>query len=141
MGWLFSIFLIVVGALAAYAQVVQMLPQARQFLDRLLPYQGVIGVVALVGGVLMALRLLANLGMMMHLAPVIWLASLAGSILCALLGILLGYGLIAQHVLSRSGDLQRRGETFRTRLAARQASLGLGAIAVGAIVFLMFLVR
>jgi hypothetical protein len=141
MGWLFSIFLIVVGALAAYSQVVQMLPQARQLLDKLQPYQGIIGVVALAGGVLMTLHLLANLGMMMRFAPVIWLASLAGSVLCALLGLLLGYGLVAQHVLSRSGDLQRRGETFRAKLAARQTSLGLGAMGVGAVVFLMFLVR
>ena len=139
MGWLFSIFLVVVALLATYPQVVQARPDAKQLLDRLLPYQGWIGVVAVIWGFLWGLRLLAHAGSE-GLSPVIWLTSLAGCILAILLGLLLGYGLIAQYVLGNSPEFQRRGEEIRARLGRRQMPLGVAAIVVGVITFLMFLV-
>ena len=141
MGWLLSIFLVIVGALGAYPQIVQARPDAKRFLDMLLPYQAIIGIAAVVLGLLAALHLLGNMGVMAQFAPIIWIVSLAGSILAILLGLLLGYGLIAQHVLGGNTDFQRRGEALRARLVRRQGALGIAAIAVGLVAFLMFLVR
>ena len=70
MGWLFSIFLIVLGALAVYPAVVQAWPTSRQLLDRLLPYQGIVGLIGLVWGVIWALHLMAVAGLMMRFAPI-----------------------------------------------------------------------
>jgi len=141
MGWLFSIFLFVIGAMAVYPAVVQTWPGSRQLLDKLMPYQGVIGIVALIWGVVWALRLLSWAGSMMHFAPIVWLISLAGALLAIALGLLFGYSLIASNVLGNNPQLQRRGEDIRAKLVTRQGSLGWGAMIVGAVNFLMFLVR
>ena len=140
-GFLFAIFLIILGALAVYPAVVQAWPTSRQVLDKLLPYQGIFGIVGLVWGLFWALRLLAVAGVMMRFAPIIWLLSLAGAVVAILLGLLLGYSLIDQHVLGRNTQIQQRGETIKVKLLARQASLGWTAMILGAVNFLMFLVR
>ena len=141
MGWLFSIFLFVVGAMAVYPAVVQTWPASRQLLDKLMPYQGVIGIVATIWGLISALRLLSWAGSMMHFAPIIWVLSLAGALLAIALGLLFGYSLIASNVLSNNPQFQRRGEDIRAKLLARQGPLGWGAMIVGAVNFLMLLVR
>ena len=140
MGWLFSIFLIILGALAVYPAVVQAWPTSRQFLDRLLPYQGIVGIIGLVWGVIWGLHLLAVAGLMMRFAPIIWLLSLAGAVVAILLGLLLGYSLI-DGVLGKNPQLRQRGETIKVKLLARQASLGWTAMVLGLVNFLMFLVR
>ena len=127
------------GILAASALIIARKPNAKDLIDKLTPYQGWIGVVAVIWGFLWGLRLLAHAGSE-GLSPVIWLASLAGCILAILLGLLLGYGLIAQYVLGNSPEFQRRGEEIRARLGRRQMPLGVAAIVVGVVTFLMFLV-
>jgi hypothetical protein len=140
-GFLFAIFLIILGALAVYPAVVQAWPSSRWLLDKLLPYQGIVGLIGLVWGVIWTLHLLAVAGLMMRFAPIIWLLSLAGAVVAILLGLLLGYSLIDQHVLGRNAQFQQRGETIKVKLLARQASLGWTAMVLGAVNFLMFLVR
>jgi hypothetical protein len=140
MGLLFSILLIILGALAVYPAVVQTWPTTKPLLDKLMPYQGIIGIVGLIWGVFWALRLLAVAGMMMHFSPIVWLVSLIGAVVAVMLGLLLGYSLIDRHVLGNNAQFQQRGETFRVKLLARQASLGWAAIIVGVVNFLMLLV-
>jgi len=43
--------------------------------------------------------------------------------------------------LGRNAQFQQRGETIKVKLLARQASLGWTAMVLGAVNFLMFLVR
>ena len=140
MGWLFSIYLIILGALAVYPAVVQTWPLTKGLLDLFLPYQGWVGLIGLVWGFFWGLRLLAGAGMMMHMSPIVWLVSLAGAVIAVLLGLLLGYSLIDRHVLGSNAQFQQRGDSLRSKLLARQASLGWSAIIVGAVNFLMFLV-
>ncbi len=144
MGWLFSIFLIILGALAVYPAIVQTWPGTKQGLDRLLPYQGWIGVLGVIWGLVFALQLLAHagaMGTMTGYPPIIWLVSLAGAVIAMLLGLLFGYSLIAQHALGNNEQFRRRGEELRARLFARQSPLGWAALVLGIINFLMFLVR
>jgi hypothetical protein len=140
MGLLFSILLIILGALAVYPAVVQTWPATREWLDKLVPYQGIFGIVMLVWGVVWALRLLADTGIMMRFAPIIWLVSLAGAVVAILLGLLLGYALIEQYALRNNVQFQQRGAVYRAKLLTRQASLGWAAIVLGAVIFLMRLV-
>ena len=140
-GFVFAIFLIILGALAVYPAVVQAWPSTRWLLDKLLPYQGIVGIIGLVWGLIWGLHLLAVAGLMMRFAPIIWLLSLAGAVVAILLGLLLGYSLIDQHVLTKNAQFQQRGETIKVKLLARQASLGWTAMVLGAVNFLMFLVR
>jgi hypothetical protein len=141
MGWLFSIFLFALGAMAVYPVVVQTWPASRQVLDKLMPHQSVIGIVAVVWGLVWGLRLLARTGAMMGVSPIIWLISLAGAAVGIAIGVIFGYGLIAQNLLRNNPQLQRRGDGIRARLVARQEALGWAGMLLGAVGFLMFLVR
>ena len=131
MHWLFSILLIIVGVLAAYPGIVRARPDAKDLLDKLVPYQGWFGIVALVWGAIDLLRILLHLGMM-TMMPAMWLILiLAGNVVAVLLGLILGYGLIAQYVLSGNPDARRRGEEWRAKLLTRQVALGWAGIVLG----------
>jgi hypothetical protein len=130
-----------VGALAAYPRVVQTWPNGKELIDKLLPYQGAIGIVSLIWGVAEVVRRLARMGVELRLEPALWLVMLAGGVVAVLLGILLGYGVIAQHVLGRSPEMQRRGDEIRARLIPRQVQLGMAGMALGVLGFLLYLAR
>jgi hypothetical protein len=131
MHWLFSILLIIVGALAAYSGIVRNWPNLRQGLDKIVPYQGIFGIVALVWGAVELIRLLLHFGIM-SMMPALWLVLyIAANVVAVLLGLLLGYGLIAQYLLTNSPDARRKGEDLRARIAPRQVALGWVAIVLG----------
>jgi hypothetical protein len=137
MFWLFSILLVVVGVLAAYPSIVRTRPDAKEILDKILPYQGYIGIVALIWGALNLLRILLHLGTM-TMMPAMWLIlALAANVVAVLLGLILGYGLIAQYVLSNSPDARRRGEEWRSKLLPRQVALGWAGVVLGIIGLLL----
>jgi hypothetical protein len=139
-GILFSILLATAGALAVYPRIVQARPDFKQLLDKILPYQGLIGLVVLVGGFLWGLRLLGRMGMMMTYVPVLLVLDIVSCVDGVLLGLLLGYGLIAQYILGNNIDALRHGENWRSRLAARQTLLGWTGLGLGIVGFLMRLV-
>ena len=139
-GILFSILLATAGALAVYPRIVQARPDFKQLLDKILPYQGVIGLVVLVWGLLWGLHLLGHLGMMMSYVPVLLLIDIVSCVDGVLLGLLLGYGLIAQYILGNSAEVLRHGENWRSKLAARQTLLGWTGLGLGILGFLMRLV-
>ena len=137
MYWLFSIILIVVGLLAAYPGIVKTRPDARQILDKITPYQGIIGVVALIWGLLNLLRVLLHLNMFTMMPAVWFILILASDIVAVLLGLILGYGLIAQYVLGNSLSARQRGEDFRAKLLPRQVPLGWAGIILGVLGLLL----
>ena len=137
MHWLFSILLIVVGALAAYTGIVRNWPNLRHGLDKIVPYQGWIGIVALVWGAINLIHLLLHLGMM-SMMPAFWLIlAIVANVVAVLLGLVLGYGLIAQYLLTNNPDARRKGEGMRAKLARRQIALGWAAIALGVLGLLL----
>ena len=134
---LFSILLIVVGLLAAYPGIVRARPDAKDLLDKLVPFQGWLGIAALIWGAINLLRILLHLGMM-TMMPVMWLILLvAGDVVAVLLGLILGYGLIAQYVLTGSSDARRRTEEWRAKLLTRQVALGWAGIILGVLGLLL----
>jgi hypothetical protein len=137
MHWLFSILLIVVGALAAYTGIVRNWPNLRHGLDKIVPYQGWIGIVALVWGAINLIHLLLHLGMM-SMMPAFWLIlAIVANVVAVLLGLVLGYGLIAQYLLTNNPDARRKGEDMRAKVAGRQIALGWAAIALGVLGLLL----
>jgi hypothetical protein len=138
MGIVFFIFLIVVGGLAAYPKVIQTWPNGKQLIDKLLPYQAAIGIVALVWGVIGVISLLfSHMRIMLTYFPVRWLIWMAGYLDAVLLGLLLGYVLIAQYVLASNLDLQRRAEAIRAKLTPRQIQLGIAGMVLGVLGFVL----
>ena len=124
--WIITVVvLLAAGLLGAANLIVAKKPNAKELIDKLTPYQGWIGVVLVVWGVIDAIRVVRFLGAMSSGWMVI-------AILTALtelgLGFLLGYGLISKYVLSKSPQALEKGQLLRAKLAVYQGPLGLTAI-------------
>jgi hypothetical protein len=65
-------------------------------------------------------------------APIWWSTLLAGSIVEAGLGFMLGYGLINKMLLSGSESAKQKAEKIREKIAPKQGKLGVLGIIVGA---------
>ena len=130
---LLALLLIAAGALAIPALIASKQPNAKEVLDKLVPFQGIIGIILLLMGLYLlfadvfsiyfsALRLISPLGSILYMLAV--LVAIA-------LGLLLGYGLIKKYALSKSADASRSGDMVMAKLARIQAPLGIAGIALG----------
>ena len=132
MGLLFALLLIVAGILAASALIIKNQPNARDLIAKLVPFQGIIGIVLLLFGIYWLLFwILPYLGGIMRYAPITGLMALVACLVAIGLGFLLGYGLISQYLLSKNADAARSGEAMRLKLAGIQGPIGLVAIILG----------
>lgn len=129
---LFALLLIVAGILAAASLIIKNQPNARDLIAKLVPFQGIIGIVLLLWAVVMLLfDLLPNLSLLFQVVPLralLWLLTLLVSIG---LGFLLGYGLIAQYALNKNASAASSGEAARMKLAGIQGPLGIIGIILG----------
>ena len=151
-----SLILLVVGALAAAALIAKKQPEAGKALEKLLPYQGIIGTLAALSGILCVIYALRIVGMISDLSDaakayekvakyiggaikfeyssaglwVWWISFLILNLYTIVLGFLLGFPLIKKYVLSR-GDAESGGEQIEAlikKLSGLQITLGLGGI-------------
>lgn len=128
---LLALLLIVAGALAAASLIVQKQPNAREAIAKLVPFQGIIGIILLLWGLWQLIDLLRYFGLLMQFFPITAIAYLAAVLVSIGLGILLGYGLIQQYVLSKNADASRSGEAVRAKLSGIQVPLGIAGIGLG----------
>jgi hypothetical protein len=128
---LLALLLIAAGVLAAASLIVQKQPNAQQAIAKLVPFQGIIGIILLLWGLWQLIDLLRFFSFIMQYAPITALAYLAAVLVAIALGILLGYGLIQQYVLSKNADASRSGETVRAKLSGIQVPLGIAGIGLG----------
>ncbi len=131
-GLILSLFMIVLGALAAYPSIVKAQPNAKEIIDKITPYQGIIGVIGCILGLIGIIRLLLNIGAL-SVAPIYWLIGFGASLVEFALGLLLGYGLIHMHALSKNAQAARHGDELRAKLTTYQVPLGYIAIVLGVI--------
>lgn len=125
---LLSLILIAGGVMAAYPMIVQKQPNARDLLDRLMPYQSIMGVVLLVVGAIWVLKVVANINTLFSPGWLLMFASLACSVG---LGFLMGYNMLIKTALSGNADASKKAENLRQKLLAYQIPLGFGGIGVG----------
>jgi hypothetical protein len=132
MGLLFALLLIAAGVLGAAALIVQKQPNAREAIAKLVPYQGIIGIILLVWALIVFLfRIVPALGLLLQFFPLTGILVILTFLVAIALGFLLGYGLIAQYALSKSADAARGGEAMKMKLAKFQGPLGIAGIALG----------
>jgi hypothetical protein len=122
MDLLTSLMLILCGGLAASTFIVQKQPNARQYIDKLTPYQGWIGIITLLDGVLNLIHVLFG-----HYPD----SLLVTAALELVLGFLLGYGLIVHYMLRDSAEATTKAEHIRGKLSTAQIPLGLVALVLG----------
>ncbi len=128
MAWINIIVLFVGGVLAASGFIIAKKPDAKQHIDKLVPFQGAIGVALLVLGVINILQgaLTGSLRLLEYslLWGLVGLAFLA----CQIgIGFLLGFGLIAKW-MPGEGGAEKKGAELQQKLMKIQAPLGLVAI-------------
>src|SRR5437764_13531301 len=108
---LLGILLILAGILAASSLIIQKQPNAQEVISKIVPFQGIIGIILLLWGLYaLIFGLLPYLGAWMTLFPIRAIAALLATLVAIGLGILLGYGLIAQYALSKNAGAARSGE-------------------------------
>lgn len=131
-----ALVLIAGGVLAASGLIVAKKPDAKQLIDKLVPYQAIIGVVLLVFGVLNLLRLLGNHFFdVLRIVPLLGLSYLAMTVVSILLGFLFGMPQIAKW-MPGEGQTEQKGMELAKKLAPFQGILGIVGIVAGLLMLL-----
>ena len=113
---LYGIALIILGILAVPSLLLSKKPNAKELLDKITPFQGWIGLVFCFWGIWGIITSVLNMGMF----SIGWMLSLAVSVVTAVLGFLLGYGMINELLLSKNDEAKEKGAELRTKLAPLQ---------------------
>ncbi|UXP30937.1 hypothetical protein N6H18_11300 [Reichenbachiella agarivorans] len=128
---IYGITLIILGILAAPSLLLAKKPNAQELLDKITPYQGWIGLAFCFWGIWGVIQAVLNMSMLTTW-PIWWITWLASSAVEAVLGFILGYGMISRLILSKNEEAKKKGEALLAKLAPMQGKLGLVGICVGA---------
>lgn len=132
-----GITLIILGALAAPSIIAKKKPEAKEWLDKLTPWQGWIGLIMCLYGVWGVISAIMNIGMLADF-PIWWITWIAATGIQAILGFILGYGMISQKLLSKNEAAKEKGEALLAKLTPIQGKLGLFGIIIGLWVILAY---
>lgn len=129
---IYGITLILLGILAVPSLILSRKPDAKELLDKITPYQGWIGLAFCFWGIWGIIRAVLNMGSI----GTGWMLGLAVSVVTAVLGFLLGYGMINQLLLSKNEEAKEKGAALLAKLAPLQGKFGMAAIILGFIFIL-----
>ena len=118
------------GILAASSFIVAKKPNAKQLIDKMVPYQGWIGIVMFCWGVFGVLGVLGTMSVM-SVDFSFWLLNLLSVAANLVVGFILGFALISKYALNKNEAAQKKGEAIRMKLLKFQIPFGFLAIAVG----------
>ncbi len=126
-----GITLIVLSLIAVPSIILAKKPNAQELLDKIAPYQGWIGLVFTFWGVY-GVIFSGILGLSwMTSWPIYWITLLAVNLMQAVLGFMLGYGMISKYVFAKNEEAKKKGAQLLAKLAPIQGRLGMAGIAVG----------
>jgi hypothetical protein len=129
-----ALLLIVGGVLALSGIIVAKQPNAKDVIDKLVPYQALIGVGLLVLGVLNLLRMIGILSWLRG-SPLFALSWLTMCVASILLGFMFGMSQIAKWLPGNPAAEQKGMELIR-KLAPYQVILGIGGVGASLIYLL-----
>jgi hypothetical protein len=129
MNWITVIVLTLAGVLALSGLIIAQKPQAKDLIDKLVPFQGIIGVVLLVWGIINAATMLPHMNdMTASNFPMSILLAVVGTIAAELgLGFLFGMPLVAKWIPGESPAEQKAME-MQKKVLPFQSLLGVIAI-------------
>ena len=126
---IYGITLILLSIIAVPSLLLARKPNAAELLEKVAPYQGWIGVAFCFFGIWGVITSFLNMGWLTEY-PIWWATLLAGSLVEAVLGFMLGYPLISNWLASNA-DAKAKVEQLRARMAPLQGRLGVLGIGVG----------
>jgi len=137
MGWIHLILLILSGILAASAYIVAKKPDAKQMIDKLVPFQAFIGVGLLVMSILVWLDIgVINLFRMLKYWPLGGIAAIGGVFSGILLGALFGMPQIAKWIPGES-SAEAKALELSKKVAPIQMMVGTIALVSGALILMI----
>ena len=119
---------IVLGILGAASLIIARKPDAKALIDKLTPFQGWIGIASAVWGFWGIVNFLLGLGVL-AVAPIPWIMYLVESIVCLILGFLLGVGVIKTFV--KEPKAVEKMDMVVKKMAPYQGILGIISVIVG----------
>jgi hypothetical protein len=136
---IYGIFLIILGLLAIPSLLANK-PSAKALLEKIVPFQGWIGVVFFIGGIFGVIQVILAIGWLTTW-PIGWVFWLLVELCELFLGFLLGYGLIAQYALSKNEAARAKGEQMLAKLLPWQGRLGIAAIVLGVLYTVLYVIH
>ena len=127
---IYGITLIILGLLAAPSLLLSRKPDAKELLDKITPYQGWIGLVFCIWGIWGTIQAILGISIL-GVAPIWWITWIASTAIQAVLGFILGYGMINKLILSKNDEAKAKGEELLAKLAPIEGKLGLIAVCIG----------
>jgi hypothetical protein len=128
------VLLILAGILAISSLIVAKKPDAKELIDKLVPFQALIGIVLLALGLVNFIRALSFLSLLFsHFFGIVGLAVIITSIL---LGFMFGMPQIAKWIPGESGA-EQKGRALSQKLAPYQVIIGFVGIA-SAVLWLLY---
>ena len=127
---LYGITLIILGILAIPSLVLAKKPDAKELIDKIVSYQGWIGLIFCIWGVWGIISCFLSISWI-SVIPVYWVIWLLVSIVEAALGFIMGYSLITKYALSKNPAAAEKGEKLLATLIPLQGKLGVAAIILG----------
>lgn len=127
---IWGITLILLSIIAVPSLILAKKPDAKELLEKVEPYQGWIGLAFCFWGIWGVITAVLNIGWL-SVWPVWWITLLAGNLIEAILGFMLGFGLINKLFLSKNEAAKAKANQLREKLAPKQGKLGIIGIAVG----------
>jgi len=132
-----ALVLIVGGILAVSGLIVAKKPDAKELIDKLVPYQAIIGIALLALGIVNLVRWLGNhVFTLLSVAPLFGLTVLAMIFTSILLGFMFGMPQIAKW-LPGEGGAEQKGMELSKKLAPYQVIIGIIGL-VSALLMLLY---
>ncbi len=127
---IYGITLIFLSIIAVPSLILSKKPNAQELLDKVAPYQAWIGLVFFIVGIWGVISTLLNIGWL-STAPIWWVTLLAGSVVEATLGFMLGFSMINKLILSNNAAAQQKAVAIRGKLAPILGQFGIFGLLVG----------
>ncbi|QIQ21333.1 hypothetical protein [Zophobihabitans entericus] len=127
---LYIIILIVLGIAAAPSLILAKKPDAKETLDKLVPFQGWLGVIVCLVGIWRTIEGIIYIEVL-TIAPMVWIIWMVVAIVEVVLGFIMGFGLINTYVLSRNPKTEEKGQQLIAKLQPLQGAFGIAAIVIG----------
>jgi hypothetical protein len=124
----YGIWLTILGMLGASNLIIARRPDAASVIARFAPYQGWIGALSALGGLLNTVFAVLGIATL-AVAPIWWITWISTSVVQLCLGLLLGVGVIKTFIKDPTANA-KMDETIK-KLSPFQGTLGLAAIGLG----------
>lgn len=127
--FIYGLWLTVLGILAAPNIIVSRKPEAKEWIDKLVPFQGWMGVISTVWGIIALIRFLTNLQWVKHWPVLALITTIVYILLFLILGILLGINVMKSFV--KDEGAKAKIDDMVSKLAPKQGTFGLIGLIAG----------